>query len=149
MLLTKIMSWLSNDNMEGEKYRTQPNPYHRKCSHWCRALPPFPSLDIISLTFHFSFRVIRAEVLDLVMVLAFTSSSGRSMRYSPTFSNPHSHSHCLPSPLLFQSSLPQRFNVHSLAVKPIKRVRCELQAKVNGTLSADSDPRFIDRQGRS
>lgn len=32
-----------------------------------------------------------------------------------------------------------------MAVKPIKRVRCELQAKVNGALSADSDPRFIDR----
>ncbi|TQD88460.1 hypothetical protein C1H46_025984 [Malus baccata] len=80
------------------------------------------------------------------MGLAFTGSSGGSMRYLPTLSNPHSHSHCLPSPLLFHSSLPQRFNLHSMAVKPIKRVRCELQAKVNGALSADSDPRFIDRQ---
>ncbi|XP_050101781.1 DNA repair protein recA homolog 1, chloroplastic isoform X2 [Malus sylvestris] len=80
------------------------------------------------------------------MGLAFTGSSGASMRYLPTLSNPHSHSHCLPSPLLFHSSLPQRFNLHSMAVKPIKRVRCELQAKVNGALSADSDPRFIDRQ---
>ncbi|CAB4271950.1 unnamed protein product [Prunus armeniaca] len=68
------------------------------------------------------------------------------MRYFSTHSNSHSHSQCLPSPLLFQSSLPLRFNVHSMAVKPIKRVRCELQAKVNGALSADSDPLFIDRQ---
>ncbi|BBN69527.1 recA DNA recombination family protein, partial [Prunus dulcis] len=79
------------------------------------------------------------------MGLVFRSNSG-SMRYFSTHSNSHSHSQCLPSPLLFRSSLPLRFNVHSMAVKPIKRVRCELQAKVNGALSADSDPRFIDRQ---
>ncbi|XP_021823873.1 DNA repair protein recA homolog 1, chloroplastic isoform X2 [Prunus avium] len=79
------------------------------------------------------------------MGLVFRSNSG-SMRYFSTHSNSHSHSQCLPSPLLFQSSLPLRFNVHSMAVKPIKRVRCELQAKVNGALSADSDPLFIDRQ---
>lgn len=72
-------------------------------------------------------------------------SNSASMRYymSTTHSHSQSQSQCSPCPLLFQScSLPQRFSFKMA----VKRVRCELQVKVNGALSADSDPLFLDRQ---
>lgn len=68
------------------------------------------------------------------MGLAFRTSSSSMTHYMST-----------PTPLLFHScSLPQRFNLQSMAAK---RVRSELQVKVNGALStADSDSLFLDRQ---
>ncbi|PRQ45325.1 putative DNA recombination and repair protein RecA [Rosa chinensis] len=68
-------------------------------------------------------------------------SNSASMTYymSTTHSLPYSHS-------FHSCSLPHRhrFNVQSMAVK---RVRSELQVKVNGSLSAaDSDQLFLDRQ---
>nr|XP_011469340.1 PREDICTED: DNA repair protein recA homolog 1, chloroplastic isoform X2 [Fragaria vesca subsp. vesca] len=68
------------------------------------------------------------------MGLLFRTSSSSMTHYMST-----------PTPLLFHScSLPQRFNLQSMAAK---RVRSELQVKVNGALStADSDSLFLDRQ---
>lgn len=51
---------------------------------------------------------------------------------------------CLPSFLLLKSSS-LRLKTH-FAVKPASRtIRCEFEGKVNGVLSGDSDPRFVDR----
>ncbi|KAF3441121.1 hypothetical protein FNV43_RR15032 [Rhamnella rubrinervis] len=46
---------------------------------------------------------------------------------------------CLASSLVMKPSRP-RFTPH------FKRIRCEFDSKVNGVLSGDSDPRFLDRQ---
>ncbi|KAK7257074.1 hypothetical protein RIF29_30780 [Crotalaria pallida] len=63
---------------------------------------------------------------------------------------PHRHSAFLRAPSSSSSSSLPLNNFHSLrplsAASKHARIRCELDARLNGSLSGDSDSRFIDRQ---
>ncbi|CAL0328844.1 unnamed protein product [Lupinus luteus] len=60
---------------------------------------------------------------------------------------PHSHSVFLKAPYSSSLSLPLNFHsLRPLSASKHARIHCEFERKINGALSDDSDPRFLDRQ---